>query len=97
MGEYGEGPNNPPNNSMKDIGDVTPTALAENIEATEEYAALEQTLDQLDSCLDDLEQKNDSLNSKLKELLDSTLQIHQEMTQQRLKANSKDADKDKST
>ena len=40
-----------------------------------EYLALHSTLEQLDSCLDVLEQKNDSLVSKLKELLDETAPV----------------------
>ena len=37
-----------------------------------EYETLNHTLDQLESCLEALEQQNDSLFSKLQELLDET-------------------------
>ncbi|XP_071802703.1 bublin coiled-coil protein-like [Asterias amurensis] len=89
MGEYGEGPKK----SSKDdstSNSLTSTATVEDMEPTEEYTVLGETLDQLDSCLDDLEQKNDSLNNKLKELLESTQQIHQEMSAERLKEEGSD-------
>ncbi|CAB1332751.1 unnamed protein product [Coregonus sp. 'balchen'] len=44
----------------------------------EEYAAINTMLDQINSCLDDLEERNDSLNGKLHELLESNLQARQE-------------------
>ncbi|KAK1155682.1 hypothetical protein AOXY_G26531 [Acipenser oxyrinchus oxyrinchus] len=48
----------------------------------EEYAAINAMLDQINSCLDDLEERNDSLNTKLKELLESNRQTRQEFRQQ---------------
>ncbi|XP_041095127.1 UPF0184 protein C9orf16 homolog [Polyodon spathula] len=48
----------------------------------EEYAAINAMLDQINSCLDDLEERNDSLNTKLKELLESNRQARQEFRQQ---------------
>ncbi|XP_010876095.1 UPF0184 protein C9orf16 homolog [Esox lucius] len=44
----------------------------------EEYAAINTMLDQINSCLDDLEERNDSLNGKLHELLESNRQARQE-------------------
>ncbi|XP_007898438.1 UPF0184 protein C9orf16 homolog [Callorhinchus milii] len=48
----------------------------------EEYAALDQMLDQINSCLDNLEEKNDVLNAKLRELLESNRQTRVEFRQQ---------------
>ena len=48
-----------------------------------EYAALEQTLDQIDSCLDQLDQKNDDLNAKLRALLAASRQEYEELTSAR--------------
>lgn len=45
-----------------------------------EYAALEQTIDQLDSCLDQLDQKNDDLNAKLRALLAVSRQDYEELS-----------------
>ncbi|XP_043576504.1 UPF0184 protein C9orf16 homolog isoform X3 [Chiloscyllium plagiosum] len=42
--------------------------------ADEEYVALNLMLDQINSCLDNLEEKNDVLNAKLRELLESNRQ-----------------------
>ncbi|XP_063066331.1 UPF0184 protein C9orf16 homolog [Engraulis encrasicolus] len=44
----------------------------------EEYAAIDSMLDQINSCLDDLEERNDSLNGKLHELLESNRQARAE-------------------
>lgn len=44
----------------------------------EEYAAINAMLDQINSCLDDLEDRNDSLNGKLHELLESNRQARLE-------------------
>ncbi|KAJ7987300.1 hypothetical protein DPEC_G00337300 [Dallia pectoralis] len=44
----------------------------------EEYAAINTMLDQINSCLDDLEERNDSLNGKLHDLLESNRQARQE-------------------
>lgn len=48
----------------------------------EEYVAINSMLDQISSCLDDLEERNDSLNSKLYELLESNRQVRQEFQAQ---------------
>ncbi|MBN3297542.1 CI016 protein, partial [Amia calva] len=39
-------------------------------------------LDQINSCLDDLEERNDALNAKLKDLLESNRQARQEFREQ---------------
>ncbi|XP_076140184.1 bublin coiled-coil protein [Alosa pseudoharengus] len=44
----------------------------------EEYAAINTMLDQINYCLDDLEDRNDALNGKLHELLESNRQARQE-------------------
>ncbi|XP_020321001.1 UPF0184 protein C9orf16 homolog isoform X1 [Oncorhynchus nerka] len=49
-----------------------------NEEGNTEYAAINTMLDQINSCLDDLEERNDSLNGKLHELLESNRQARQE-------------------
>ncbi|XP_069774889.1 bublin coiled-coil protein isoform X2 [Narcine bancroftii] len=42
--------------------------------SAEEYDALNLMLDQISSCLDNLEEKNDVLNAKFQELLESNRQ-----------------------
>ncbi|XP_051694458.1 bublin coiled-coil protein [Oryctolagus cuniculus] len=48
-----------------------------------EYAAINAMLDQIDSVLDHLEEKNDRLHARLRELLESNRQVRLEF-QQRL-------------
>lgn len=48
----------------------------------EEYAAINSMLDQINSCLDNLEERNDALNGKLHELLESNRQARQEFRAQ---------------
>ena len=43
-----------------------------------EYGAINAMLDQINSCLDDLEERNDTLNGKLHELLESNRQARLE-------------------
>lgn len=71
------GPNGDPNISIDDgiIDD-------EDEFSVEEYAAINSMLDQINSCLDDLEERNDSLNGKLLELLESNRQVRQEFISQ---------------
>ncbi|XP_058015617.1 bublin coiled-coil protein [Ahaetulla prasina] len=47
-----------------------------------EYASINLMLDQINSCLDHLEEKNDHLNTQLKELLESNRQTRLEFQQQ---------------
>lgn len=47
-----------------------------------EYAAINSMLDQINSCLDDLEERNDALNGQLHELLESNRQARQEFRAQ---------------
>lgn len=47
-----------------------------------EYAAINSMLDQINSCLDHLEEKNDHLHACLKELLESNRQTRLEFQQQ---------------
>ncbi|KAA0717448.1 UPF0184 protein C9orf16 -like protein [Triplophysa tibetana] len=44
----------------------------------EEYGAINSMLDQINSCLDDMEERNDALNGKLHELLESNRQARRE-------------------
>ncbi|XP_026099500.1 bublin coiled-coil protein [Carassius auratus] len=48
----------------------------------EEYAAIDSMLDQINSCLDDIEERNDALNGKLHELLESNRQARREFREQ---------------
>ncbi|KAK2819206.1 hypothetical protein Q5P01_024767 [Channa striata] len=48
----------------------------------EEYAAINSMLDQINSYLDDLEERNDALNGKLHELLESNRQARLEFRAQ---------------
>ncbi|XP_027733587.1 UPF0184 protein C9orf16 homolog [Empidonax traillii] len=53
----------------------------------EEYAAINSMLDQINSCLDHLEEKNDYLHTCLKELLESNRQARLEFQQQNEQLN----------
>ncbi|KAM6110558.1 bublin coiled-coil protein [Pterocles gutturalis] len=56
----------------------------------EEYAAINSMLDQINSCLDHLEEKNDYLHACLKELLESNRQTRLEFQQQSKQQNRED-------
>ncbi|XP_067868233.1 UPF0184 protein C9orf16 homolog [Heterodontus francisci] len=58
----------------------------------EEYTALNLMLDQINSCLDNLEEKNDVLNAKLQELLESNRQVRMEFRQQQIDATAQPKD-----
>lgn len=47
-----------------------------------EYAAIDSMLDQINSCLDDIEERNDALNGKLQELLESNRAARRDFRQQ---------------
>ncbi|XP_036385792.1 UPF0184 protein C9orf16 homolog [Megalops cyprinoides] len=70
------GPNGDPNISINETTDE------EDEFNEEEYAAINSMLDQINSCLDDLEERNDALNGKLHELLESNRQARQEFREQ---------------
>ncbi|XP_025915520.1 bublin coiled-coil protein [Apteryx mantelli] len=55
-----------------------------------EYAAINSMLDQINSCLDHLEEKNDYLHACLKELLESNRQTRLEFQQQSEQQNMED-------
>ncbi|KAK0149492.1 UPF0184 protein C9orf16 [Merluccius polli] len=63
------GPNGDPSISIDDRIVEDEDDLSE-----EEYASINSMLDQINNCLDDLEDRNDSLNGKLHELLESNRQ-----------------------
>lgn len=71
------GPNGDPNISIDDgiIND-------EDEFETEEYEAINSMLDQINNYLDDLEERNDSLNGKLHELMESNRQARLEFRAQ---------------
>lgn len=71
------GPNGDPNLSIEEsiIND-------EDEFGDEEYAAVNSMLDQINSYLDGLEEKNDALNSKLHELMESNRQARREFRSQ---------------
>ncbi|XP_056312786.1 UPF0184 protein C9orf16 homolog [Danio aesculapii] len=48
----------------------------------EEYEAIDSMLDQINSCLDDIEERNDALNGKLQELLESNRAARRDFRQQ---------------
>ncbi|MBN3324394.1 CI016 protein, partial [Atractosteus spatula] len=52
-------------------------------------------LDQINSCLDDLEERNDVLNAKLKDLLESNRQARQEFREQLADPPGEPADGDR--
>ncbi|XP_075295389.1 bublin coiled-coil protein isoform X2 [Opisthocomus hoazin] len=54
----------------------------DNGAAVTQYAAINSMLDQINSCLDHLEEKNDYLHACLKELLESNRQTRLEFQQQ---------------
>lgn len=58
---------------------------------TLEYTAINSMLDQINSCLDDLEERNDALNGKLHELLESNRQARLEF---RAQLNEKDPEEE---
>lgn len=60
----------------------------ENI--VEEYQQLDSTLDDLNTALDYIEQKNDDIHEKLKELLQSNINIRQELRSQNLEKSVSD-------
>lgn len=56
----------------------------------EEYAAINSMLDQINSYLDDLEERNDALNGKLHDLLESNRQARQEFRAQLLGSSTQE-------
>ncbi|XP_028318581.1 bublin coiled-coil protein [Gouania willdenowi] len=79
------GPNGEPNMSIDDgiIND-------EDDFEDEEYTAINSMLDQINSYLDDLEEKNDALNGKLHDLLESNRQARLEFRAQLLGAQTQE-------
>ncbi|KAK2535136.1 hypothetical protein Q9966_006903 [Columba livia] len=71
------GPNGDPHVPAGGSGDEDGDSFGE-----EEYAAINSMLDQINSCLDHLEEKNDHLHACLRELLESNRQTRLEFQQQ---------------
>ena len=63
----------------------------ELIFSVSEYEALDQELDQINSCLDKLENWNDSLQSRMKDMLE-TMQKARVERQPQINGNSSDSD-----
>nr|XP_019937790.1 PREDICTED: UPF0184 protein C9orf16 homolog [Paralichthys olivaceus] len=79
------GPNGDPSMSMEDgvIND-------EDEFGDEEYIAINSMLDQINSYLDGLEERNDALNGKMHELLESNRQARLEFRAQLLGSQTQD-------
>jgi len=60
-------------------------------EDEKEYEALDQELDQLNSCLDKLENWNDSLQSRMKDMLET---MQKTRVERQLQMNGKSSDSD---
>ncbi|CAL8340646.1 unnamed protein product [Arctogadus glacialis] len=83
------GPNGDPTISIDDPG-----IEEEDDFSGEEYASVNSMLDQINNCMDDLEDRNDSLNGKLHELLESNRQARVEFQAQLAGAPTKDQDEE---
>ncbi|KAG7280110.1 hypothetical protein CRUP_003737 [Coryphaenoides rupestris] len=83
------GPNGDPNISIDDRIEEDGDDFNED-----EYASINSMLDQINNCLDDLEDRNDSLNGKLRELLESNRQARLEFRAQLLAGPPQAAGKD---
>ena len=70
-------PDQPINNDEDEEMEEDDEELSE--EEAAEFSLLNQQLDQLDKALDAIEEKNDSINSKLRELLEESKQARLEM------------------
>ncbi|CAI9718087.1 Hypothetical predicted protein [Octopus vulgaris] len=70
----------------EDIGDLDDIVD----HCSQEYVSLNNTLDQLDTCLATLEEQSDGLYARLKDLLASTKDIRQELQMQNNSGNSSD-------
>lgn len=82
------GPNGDPNISIDD-GIITDEDEFED----EEYAAINSMLDQINSYLDDLEDRNDSLNGKLHDLMESNRQARLEFRAQLLGSENQEEER----
>ena len=58
--------------------------------SVKEYEALDQELDQLNSCLDKLEKWNDSLHSRMKDLLENMQKTREEGKPQKNQDSNKE-------
>ncbi|CAH1098532.1 unnamed protein product [Psylliodes chrysocephalus] len=63
--------NDEPNEEEDNSGDMSP----------EEFAALDNQLDVLNSALDDIEQKNDNIHAQLLQLLEANREVRQQLQQ----------------
>ncbi|KAM6297196.1 bublin coiled-coil protein [Aegotheles albertisi] len=81
------GPHVPVGGGGGDSDEAEETAGDGDSFGEEEYAAINSMLDQINSCLDHLEEKNDYLHACLKELLESNRQTRLEFQQQSKQQN----------
>uniref|UniRef100_A0A8C6YPR1 Chromosome 9 open reading frame 16 n=1 Tax=Nothoprocta perdicaria TaxID=30464 RepID=A0A8C6YPR1_NOTPE len=75
------GPNGEPHMAVGAAGRDGDDSDGDDSFGEEEYAAINSMLDQINSCLDHLEEKNDYLHACLKELLESNRQTRLEFQQ----------------
>ncbi|XP_072397804.1 uncharacterized protein [Diabrotica undecimpunctata] len=68
------------NNDDNNLEDMTP----------EEFAALDNQLDALNSALDDIEQKNDNIHSQLLELLHANREIRNQLQQDKANTDNRE-------
>ncbi|XP_061118716.1 UPF0184 protein C9orf16 homolog isoform X2 [Conger conger] len=61
---------------------MTQNMVWQAVDVPQEYVAINSMLDQINSCLDDLEERNDALTDKLQELLESNRQARLEFREQ---------------
>lgn len=59
-----------------------------------EYNNLDETLDQISSYLDEIEQRNDSLFARLEALLEKNRETRKELEAERLSRENSEAEKD---
>ncbi|KAM9820771.1 bublin coiled-coil protein [Neosynchiropus ocellatus] len=86
------GPNSDPDMSVDDVN------IDEEEEfGDEEYAAINSMLDQINSYLDGIEERNDALNGKLHDLMESNRQARQEFQAQLLNSSVQEDDKPDTT
>ncbi|KOB76885.1 Uncharacterized protein OBRU01_04961 [Operophtera brumata] len=71
--------------TQKDITNngIEPVNQNEDENNSEEYDTLDSTLDELNTALDFLEQKNDNIHVQLQELLQSNIEIRQELQKEK--------------
>ncbi|CAG9784472.1 unnamed protein product [Diatraea saccharalis] len=67
--------------------DITDQDVSNDDNMSEEYYLLDSKLDELNSALDFLEKRTDDIHEKLKELLQSNIEIRNELRNENMKSN----------